>query len=99
MNWFLFIVSSLASFRLALMFSKEKGPGHVFKKVRESTHPKSKLRDGLECVLCESVWWSGLITIYLAILTLVPWSLTPVYWLASSAGACIIHFQFNEDEP
>lgn len=99
MIYFLFILSALASFRLALLFAKENGPGHLAKKAREAAPLRSKLREGIECMLCESVWWSGLITIYYAIMGWVPWTVSPVFWLASSATACIIHFQFNEDEP
>lgn len=99
MSPFIWLLSVLASFRLALMFSKEKGPGFIFKAIREATDPMGKLRAGLECVLCESVWWAGLITIYLACIKQVSWDLSPIYWLATSTGACIIHFQWNQDEP
>lgn len=99
MNPFIFILSALASFRLALMFSKEKGPGYIFEAIRNATDPMGKLRAGLECILCESVWWAGVITLYWAYLDEVPWRSTPIYWLAMSAAACIIHFQWGDKHP
>ncbi len=97
MSPFIFIISALASFRLAHMFSTEKGPGDIFTAIRKAKSWPQGIRDGLECVLCESVWWAGVITVYLGILGVIPWSLSPIYWLATSAAACVIHFQFSRE--
>ncbi len=95
----IWLLSSLASFRLALMFSKEKGPGDIFTAIREAKSLPEGLKQGLACILCESVWWATVITIYLGIIGQVPWVITPIYALATSAAACIVHFQWNQDEP
>lgn len=99
MNFFLWLLASLASFRLALMFSKEKGPGDVFEAIRNAESLHEGIKQGLACILCESVWWAGVITVYLSLIGQVEWELAPIYWLATSAAACIVHFQWNQDEP
>lgn len=99
MTFLIWILTSLASFRLALMFSKEEGPGSIFKSIRQWSGLNATVRDGIECLLCESVWWAGLFTVYLGILGVIPWGLSPIFWLACSATACIIHFQFTDKEP
>lgn len=99
MNFFLLVISSLASYRLALMFSHETGPGAIFKTIRQWQGLNETLRDGIECLLCESVWWAGLITVYLSFVGHIGLKLAPIFWLACSAAACIIHFLCDQDEP
>lgn len=75
----------------------EKGPGDIFTAIREAASLPEGIKNGLACLLCESVWWAGVITVYLALLGEVRWSATPIYWLATSAAACIIHFQWSKE--
>lgn len=79
------------------MFSKEDGPGRIFKKARLATPPKSALREGIECMFCESVWWSAIITTCLCLGDLVIWQVAPLYWLAVSGGAIILNQGFTQD--
>lgn len=93
---FAFALGSLATYRLALMFAKESGPARVFRKLRHEAPPQSALREGLECVFCESVWWSALIT------GLAVWdgacqkAWCVVWWLAQSAVAVAINQAFTK---
>lgn len=96
MNWFILIISILACYRLSLLFAKEDGPGKIFHKLRKSTPPKSSLRDGISCLLCESVWWSAFITGYLVYLGHTDWLHAPIVWLAISAGAIVLNQQFTK---
>lgn len=79
------------------MFSKENGPGRIFKKARLATPPKSALREGIECALCESVWWSAVITVTLGCLGEVRWPVAPLYWLSASAVAVILNQAFTKN--
>lgn len=94
--WLVFVLASLAVFRLSLMFSKESGPGRIFSKLRKSTPPKSSLREGVSCIFCESIWWSAAATGWLIYLGEVSWSVAPVWWLASSALAVVLNQSFTK---
>lgn len=98
MDPFVFILAALASYRLAHLFSQEKGPGDIFTAIRDAHTLPQGLKDGIACLLCESVWWAGVITFYLVIIGLVGLRIAPLYWLAASATACIIHFK-TRDQP
>lgn len=94
---FILLLGSLVTFRLALMFSKESGPGRIFKKLRHAAPPKSATREGLSCLHCESVWWAAPVTAFLWWLDLIPAWHTPLYWLALSGVAIILHHAFTSD--
>lgn len=67
MNWFLFLLLSLATHRLATMLTKEAGPFKVFEHIRRLVKRKSSkasgMKDGIECPLCVSVWFGALIAV------------------------------------
>lgn len=93
--WLIFVLATLACFRLSVMFSKESGPGRIFKKMRAQTPPKSALREGVSCTLCESVWWSAAINVGLCSVGFMPWIQFPLYWLAVSGGAVVLNQAFT----
>ncbi len=95
--WLIFVLATLACFRLSVMFSKEAGPGRIFKKLRAQTPPKSALREGVSCALCESVWWSAAIVGLLCFFEYVPRGTFPLYWLAVSGGAVVLNQKFTKD--
>lgn len=97
MDWFHFTLGSLVTFRLALMFSTESGPGRIFKKLRHSAPPKSATREGLSCLHCESVWWAAPVTVAFWWLELIPAWHSWAYWLGFSAVAIILHHAFTVD--
>lgn len=95
--WLLLVIGSLATYRLALMFSKESGPGRIFKKLRHAAPAKSATREGLSCLHCESVWWATPVMLFFGYRQHIAWSDAWLWWLAFSAGAIIIHHAFTED--
>lgn len=97
-DWFILLLGGLVTYRLALMFSEESGPGRIFQKLRLAAPPKSATREGLSCLHCESVWWAAPVTAYACwvLEEIEPWQ-TPLYWLAFSGIAIVIHHAFTED--
>lgn len=87
----LFLAAVLATYRLSLMVSKESGPMRIFRKLRHLPEPRSSAREGLSCPLCTSVWFSALVTGYLAWLGSFPGAEWPLWWLAFSGGAVLLH--------
>lgn len=96
MNWFIFLVASLVVYRLSLMLSLEAGPGRIFKKLRNIPAPKSATKEGMACIHCSSVWYSAPVTAFLWWLKYIPTWEIPIYWLAFSAAAIILHHQWTE---
>lgn len=96
MNWLIFILGGLVTYRLALMWSLESGPGRIFRKLRNLPPPKSATREGLSCLHCTSVWFAAPVTAFLCwrgvIEPLDAW----LYWLAFSALAIVLHHTFTE---
>lgn len=97
MIYFVFILSCLATYRISYMLSRESGPFDVFAKLREAPALHPVLRKLLGCILCESVWWAGLISLYLISLGLLATSFAPIYWLATSGVSVIICQQWPND--
>lgn len=97
MTWLDFIIAALVVYRLSLMLSKESGPGRIFQKLRRAAPPKSATREGLSCLHCESIWWSAPVTAFLWWTNRVAPLDTPLYWLALSGAAIVLHYAFTED--
>lgn len=55
-TWLQFLIYALATFRLALLVSKESGPAFIFRKLRRLPPPKSSAKEGLSCEWCMSMW-------------------------------------------
>lgn len=91
MNWFHFLVGTLAVHRLSLLVSREKGPWFIFRKLREAPSKKGSLDDGLRCFLCMSVWFSVPVTAFYWWQGLIDPFWTPAYWLALSSAAIMLH--------
>lgn len=100
LSWFEFVVAALCVYRISLMVVREKGPGAVFKKVREAPSKRSKVYEWLTCIFCFSMtasalvcgalWLSGHREHY------AHWG---IIWCALSAVAIIIHMKFLSQEP
>lgn len=86
----IFIVSTLATYRLSLMFSKELGPCRIFERIRGLFDPNGCWHKGISCILCESVWWAAIISFWLMITGRIPWDLVLIYWLGVSGLAVIL---------
>lgn len=103
MTFDLFIIAGLATYRLALMFNAESGPGDIFGRFRtaigvkydENSHPYGTnwLSEGVLCFYCLSVWMATLITLWLLLwdafnrVDIALWTLVP---FALSSGAILL---------
>ena len=97
---FQFIIAALATYRISLMVVREKGPGHVFKKVREVPSKASKVYDWLTCQFCFSMTASAIVCFGLWLAgTRIHYALWFQGWCALSAVAIIVHMKFNNQEP
>lgn len=90
-DWFIFTLAVLTTFRVSLMFSRESGPGYIFRTLRQRPRLRSSLREGMACLACQSIWWGAAVTIALAWMGEVPWRFALFYWLAVSAVAIVVH--------
>lgn len=88
------LIFGLATFRLAVMFSRESGPYRVFSKLRNIPPPKSATKEGLSCPLCLSVWFGAFI-VGLSLFKW-PWYEVSLHMLAASAIGVIIHLQWTK---
>ena len=97
---FQFVLAALATYRISLMVVREKGPGHVFKKVREVPSKRSKFYDWVTCLFCFSMTVSALCcgALWLAGVR-EHWATWLLVWWALSAIAIMIHMVFNRKEP
>src|SRR6266481_6209298 len=60
-----FVIYALATFRVALMFSKEKSPCNIFNWIRERLCLQAKcLTQGVHCLWCWSVCIGGYFALY-----------------------------------
>lgn len=99
MTWLEFTVGVLATFRLALMVSKEDGPAFIFRKLRRIPPKKSATHEWLSCIFCFSVtasaivcgllWWAGIRQV---------WQMWGLTWLAFSAGAILVNQKFTRGD-
>lgn len=97
MTYLEFAVGSLVTYRLALMFSKENGPGRIFQKLRRLPPPKSATKEGLECVHCTSVWFAAPAAAFYSAFNKITWYEFPMFWAGFSAMAVILHRLFTKD--
>jgi hypothetical protein len=66
MRWFLFILGSLATFRLSHLFTKERGPFAVFERLRNAMPGGRGLaKEWLSCIFCFSLSASALVCLIL----------------------------------
>lgn len=93
MNWTLFFLASLTTYRLAYMASSEEGPGALIAKMRRQVPAKTNPGRGIRCLYCWSIWIAAAITLILRI----PWDIAFFYWMSLSAVAIAIHQTFTKD--
>jgi hypothetical protein len=66
MRWFLFILGSLATFRLSHLFTKERGPFAVFERLRNAMPGgRGSAKEWLSCIFCFSLSASALVCLIL----------------------------------
>jgi hypothetical protein len=88
MNWFYFVLATLATYRIAHMIAREDGPFDMFMLLREFAGQEKWYGRGLHCVLCISFWLS----LPAALLVGLPWLMG---WLGIAGGVLVLHLIFN----
>lgn len=96
MDFFHFLIGTLAVHRLSLLVSKEDGPAFIFRKLRKAPPKKSSIDDGLSCQWCMSVHASALVCLWFWWQGMLPGSQWPLYWLAMSSAAICINQAFTK---
>jgi hypothetical protein len=101
MRWFLFILGSLATFRLSHLFTKERGPFAAFERLRKAMPGgRGSAKEWLSCIFCFSLSASALVCLVLWLEgTNLNWGEWVLTWLSFSAVTLIINqalmFQVN----
>ena len=90
------ILYALATFRVALMFSKEQGPCNVFDGVRQCIEGKARcLTQGIHCLWCWSIWVGSFFAGYYWLMGRADFFIA---MLAFSAVAVILNQAFTQHE-
>jgi hypothetical protein len=85
MQWYWFLLGSLATWRITHLLAAEDGPWKIFSRLRASLE-KTLLGDLVSCFYCLSVW----IAFPFALLIASPWRERILLWLALSGAAILI---------
>lgn len=97
MRWFIFVLGSLATFRISHLVSKERGPFAIFERVRMALPGgRGSAKEWLCCIYCFSLTAS-------AIVCLIIWTLSPnlswqellLSWLGFSAVTVLMNQAFG----
>lgn len=90
MNWLTFLISSLATFRLAELFAYDAGPFDLLVKLRSSLRSHPNLHGLVSCVYCLGIHFSFWITLLLVLIGEVTLAVSPIYWLGVAGLAVVI---------
>src|ERR1043166_830672 len=93
MRWFLFILGSLATFRLSHLVAKERGPFAVFERLRNAMPGgRGSAKEWLSCIFCFSLSASALICLILWLGGMkLNWEEWVLNWLGFSAVTLMIN--------
>jgi hypothetical protein len=72
LTWLEFVVGCLATYRLALLFSKEEGPAKAASKVRAAA-PAGWIKRGFSCEWCQSFWWGMATSLFFTLKGQIAW--------------------------
>lgn len=86
MNWFTFILSGLAVWRITHLFTNEDGPFDSIIRFRK-LFGQSLLGDLLDCFYCLSIW----VSLPFALIFKDHWLHFFMLWMAISGMACILY--------
>jgi len=92
-NYFIFLLSALAVWRVTHLLQAEDGPFDVIFKIRKSLG-NGLLGSLMDCFYCLSLWVALPFGLYAG----SGWLEKVLYWLALSAGAIIIQNLFIKDK-
>lgn len=103
----LWLIYGLATFRLAMLLSKDTGPSHIFLKLRQFLKREAKqhkslrktfVHEGIECTRCSSVWIAAPIAVYAIYReSLSDWAVATdifLFTMALSGGAILFQRMF-----
>jgi hypothetical protein len=93
MDWFYFITSVLAVWRLTHLLAKEEGPFDVILLIRQKAG-NSFFGKMLDCFYCVSIW----VAVPFAIWPGNGWLEKIVTWLALSGAACLLEQATTKNE-
>lgn len=91
LSLFILILSALAVFRLSELVAYDKGPFHIFKRLRNLFPQGSLIDEMLECIYCTGIWSSLLATTWLWWIGLVAGKLFIFWWLGIAGLAIVIY--------
>ena len=93
MTWTIFLVATLATYRMGRMVALEDGPFDVFRTIRGMFDPDQAtwIGRGLNCPLCVSFWAALPVTIILGVLGYVDRWFVFVVWMGLAGGACLLY--------
>ncbi len=99
-SWINLTLHALATYRLALMVSKEAGPGWLFKyfrrEVKKRAPKASHMDEGITCLWCMSMQIAILISILRELFSGILVYDTSIYALAISAVAVVLNQAFTK---
>ena len=93
-TWLEFLVGCMATFRMALLISKEDGPADAARMMRHAA-PAGWIKRGFYCQWCQSFWWGMATALFFTLTGRITWPDFAVYSLAFSAGGIVIHQAFT----
>jgi hypothetical protein len=100
MSWFLFVLGALATFRLAHLVSKERGPLAIFERIRKAMPGgRGSAKEWVCCIFCFSLTSSAVVCGILWTTNLkLGWQEWLLLWLGFSAMTLIINQAFQLDK-
>ncbi len=87
MDYFIFVLAALATYRVSFMFAQEDGPFDLFSKLRGGVGQRQWYGRGLHCTLCISFW----VALVAAVLASPTWVLVIPYWLGIAGAVLLMH--------
>jgi Protein of unknown function (DUF1360) len=85
MQWYLFVIGSLAVWRITHLLNVEDGPVNVLARLRRAAG-RSSLGELLDCFYCLSLW----VALPIALLVGGGWEQTVLLWLALSGASILL---------
>lgn len=87
----IFVLATLATFRLSMAIAEEEGPFSIFLKLRGRLDPDQAtwIGRGLNCVFCVSFWVALPVALFVTVLGYADPRAWPLIWLGI-AGAVVI---------
>jgi hypothetical protein len=100
MSWLLFVLGALATFRLAHLVSKERGPLAIFERIRGAMPGgRGSPKEWVSCIFCFSLTSSAIVCGILWTTGLkLEWGEWLLSWLAFSAITLLINQVFRFDK-